>query len=141
MPIDHKNIRALSLALIENKGEILACAGIDRFKNTEHYRLVGGGIDFGESSVNALRREIREELGLEILKPELLSIFENIFTFNGKPGHEIIFLYRVKLKAKSAYQRTYFSILDSRRGHKAVWINPKRLGRKKIYPPEILNYI
>jgi len=141
MPIDHKNIRPLALALIENDGEILVCSGKDAVKNREHYRLIGGGIDFGESSLHALRREIREELGLEILKPELLSVFENIFTFNGQPGHEIIFLYRVKFKSKKAYRQVVFPVLDSDSGHQAIWINPKSLGNKKIYPPEVLNHI
>jgi len=141
MSIDHKNIRVLVLALIENNGKILACPGRDTVKKQEYYRLIGGGVDFGESTSSALRREIREELGLTILKPELLDVFENIFVFNGLPAHEIIFLYRVKFKSKEAYRRLLFPILDSDHGHQAIWINPKKIGVKKIYPQEILDYI
>ncbi|MDD3285088.1 MAG: NUDIX domain-containing protein [Patescibacteria group bacterium] len=141
MPIDNKHIRPLALALIEHQGKFLACAGTDLVKKRKHYRLIGGGIDFGESASAALRREIREELGLAILKPDLLAVIENIFTFNGLPGHEIIFLYRVKFKSKKAYRREFFPILDSKRGHQAVWVGPESLGGKKIYPPEVLNYI
>ena len=141
MPVDNKKIRPIALALIEKNGKILACAGTDLVKKRKHYRLIGGGIDFGESASAALRREIREELDLAILKPELLTVTENIFTFNGLPGHEIIFLYRVRFKSKKAYQRELFPVLDSKRGHQALWVDPKTLGGKKIYPPEALNYI
>ena len=55
------------------------------------YRPVGGGIDFGERAEDALHREVREELGLEIEVVERMAVSENIFELNGEPGHQLMF--------------------------------------------------
>src|ERR1035437_6007118 len=47
----------------------------NKFGN-EYYALIGGGIDFGESAENALRREIKEESNLESDSPKLVFIEE-----------------------------------------------------------------
>ena len=47
----------------------------NKFGN-EYYALIGGGIDFGESAENALRREIKEESNLDIDSPKLVFIEE-----------------------------------------------------------------
>ncbi len=134
MPIDHRGIRVLALALIKHQGKFLACAGFDRVKKQAHYRLLGGGVEFGESCRHALFREIKEELGLTIAKASLLAVEENIFSFNGLPGHEVVFLYAVELRSQRAYQRDSLHILDSDRGHLAEWISLSDLKNKKLYP-------
>lgn len=134
MPIDNHNIRVLALALIKHRGRFLACAGYDTVKGTSHYRLLGGGVEFGESGSQALRREIKEELGAAIKTPKLLGIEENRFVFNGLPGHEIVFLYETTFSSERWYKQEYFPILDSDRGHRAEWVSRKDLHGRKLYP-------
>lgn len=55
--------------------------------------LPGGRVEMGESSVNALKREIVEELGSEISEPILKAVVENFFEFNGVKCHELQFVY------------------------------------------------
>ena len=55
-------IRPNSLAIIRRNGKVLAIKGEDKVKSDTFYRLIGGGIEFGELSLEALKREIREEL-------------------------------------------------------------------------------
>jgi len=141
MPINHQQIRVLSLALIKYQGKFLACAGFDKVRKIGHLRLLGGGVEFGENSVSALRREIQEELGLQIKKPKLLDIEENVFQFNGLPGHEIVFLYEVNFRSQRAYQSKIFNILDSSQGHQAEWFSIKDLGKRKIYPESAVKYL
>jgi ADP-ribose pyrophosphatase YjhB (NUDIX family) len=43
------------------------------------YRPPGGGIQFGETSLEAARREMREEFRLEVDDPRLLGVLESIF--------------------------------------------------------------
>lgn len=42
----------------------------------EYYALVGGGIDFGETAEQSLKREITEETGLVVKNPRLMFIEE-----------------------------------------------------------------
>ena len=61
------------------------------------HRLIGGGVEFGETHREAIIREVHEELGARILNLTHLGVVENIFHINGKPGHEIVALYSGEL--------------------------------------------
>ena len=57
-------------------------------ENPEGYhRLIGGSVEFGESHQDAIRREVEEELVAAIEDAVLLTVVENIYTVDGKPGH------------------------------------------------------
>lgn len=58
-----------------------------------YHRLIGGGVELGETHRGAIIREVREELGAEIRDLSLLGVVENLFTIDGQPGHEIVFVY------------------------------------------------
>jgi len=60
----------------------------------QFHRLLGGSIELGEKAADAAVREIVEEVQHTVVAPELLGVVENIFTFEGEPGHEIVFVYR-----------------------------------------------
>ncbi|MFT4295909.1 MAG: NUDIX domain-containing protein [Micropruina sp.] len=59
-------------------------------------RAIGGGIEFGERAEQALRREFREELGVELTTTELLAVTENLYEIAGVPGHEIVHVFAVR---------------------------------------------
>ena len=59
------------------------------------HRAIGGGIEFGETAEVALRREFVEELGVELGAVKLLGVVENIFEYEGHPGHEIAHVFAV----------------------------------------------
>jgi ADP-ribose pyrophosphatase YjhB (NUDIX family) len=61
------------------------------------HRLVGGGVELGERSVDAVVREIREELGTALHEPRLLGVLENTFVYEGQAGHEVVFVYAGEL--------------------------------------------
>ncbi len=104
-------IRPLAVALIEKENKVLAIKGYDDIKKQEFFRLVGGGIEFGETGKETLKREFMEELGFEPKDIEYYTTVENIFEFNGKPGHEIILVYKAKLP-KDIEDRKVFSIQE-----------------------------
>jgi len=54
------------------------------------HRLIGGGIDFGETAEQAVVREWQEELSARLQDVRLLGWVENLFTFEGAPGHELL---------------------------------------------------
>lgn len=85
-------IRAIAVCAIWRGDAVLAQGGSDPATGEVFYRLPGGGIDFGEYAVQAAVREIREELEAEVIDARLLGVLENIFTFDGQPAHEIVFV-------------------------------------------------
>ena len=56
----------------------------------------GGRIKIGEYSIDAIKREIKEEMGFELLDSKLgfVKTLEEMFTFNNIDYHEIFFIYK-----------------------------------------------
>jgi len=140
------HIRVLALGVFLNDGRILVSEGYDEVKDEHFYRPLGGGVKFGETSEQALRREIQEELNAAIESPVLLHVFENIFVYRGKPGHEIIFLYDAGFKDKSLYQKKVLAAIEGERDEihfEAQWKSLTELRRKAIplYPGGLLELL
>src|SRR6185436_15505746 len=93
-------VRPLAICVFRNQGRILVNQGYDSIKDQYFYRPLGGGIEFGETSMDTVGRELMEELNVEVERDSLqyLGTVENIFTFNGMVGHEIILIYDGVLK-------------------------------------------
>lgn len=75
-------------------------------------RPLGGGIELGESSVDAARRELREELDVELEDLDLLGVLENRYELAGEAGHEIVFVYSARLADPAGYDWDERRILD-----------------------------
>ena len=102
--MDKTRIRPISVCLFHHENLILVSKGFDTVKQNYYYRPLGGGIEYGESSREAVVREIREELGVEIENVRLLGVLENIFIYEGQQGHEIVFVFDAEFVDKSLYQ-------------------------------------
>ncbi len=133
-----RKIRALTLALIRNeRGQYLLHRSRDSLKDETFYRPLGGGIEFHESGQAALEREIHEEVGLEVQAGPLAASLENIFTYEGTPGHEMVLLYPARFKDESAYRVTELDIHESGKPiAKATWrsVEEIRAEGAKLYP-------
>ena len=98
-------IRPIAICVFRRPdGALLLAPGYDKVKGQAFYRPLGGEIEFGELAVDAVRREIREELGCEIEEPRLLGVFENIFTYLGARGHELVWVFESRLIEPSLYE-------------------------------------
>ena len=138
-----KVIRPIAISIIRNNDSILVYERKDDISEDKFFRLVGGCIEFGELSKDALKREFYEELSLEIINCKLISIFESIFTFNSVKMHETVFLYSSNFKNSNIYNKKIIKGLEGNRKFNAVWISVSDfLNRKyKIYPKEIVQYL
>lgn len=84
-----KNFHIGVKALIIQKGKVLVLKDEGRYKGLD---LPGGKIDKGEDLGQALKRELKEELGLKKFKiDELLGVFERTDYKKGKASLMLIF--------------------------------------------------
>jgi len=98
-------IRALAICLFLNGDRVLVTEAQDPVKGLSFCRPLGGGIEFGETGAQAVVREIREEIGAEVTDLRYIGTLENIFTYLGQPGHEIVQVYDARLVDVSLYER------------------------------------
>lgn len=129
-------IRVKALCLFVHDGKVLAGKGGDSIKGEEFYRLLGGTVNFEERSEEAMRREIREELGCEIDNLTLLDVLENIFIFEGQRGHEIIFLFKGSLADRSLYNQNKIHVVEDDYEFDALWVSLEDVisGKVILYP-------
>jgi ADP-ribose pyrophosphatase YjhB (NUDIX family) len=103
--MNESKIRTIVLGIFLHEDRLLVFRGDDPARDVVFYRPLGGGIEFGERSADALVREMREELGAEVTSVRYLGMLENIFTHMGKRGHEIVLLYAARFADSAFYTR------------------------------------
>ncbi|MFT3691718.1 MAG: NUDIX hydrolase [Kofleriaceae bacterium] len=119
-------IRPIALCLFRNRGRILVFEVRDGGRLIG-YRPLGGGIEFGETSRDAVVREIREELGIELREPTLVTVLENLFTYGGQPKHEIVFVYDGLVGDASVYDRDDLMFDEGNERIPVRWVDPHDL--------------
>ena len=86
-------VRGKVIGIFLREGEVLVHKAYNGDSDEHWFIPPGGGIEFEEISIEALKREILEELNWEINVLSLLGVFESIHTINGRREHEIVFAY------------------------------------------------
>lgn len=130
------NVKAIGVHW--RNGCILAAEVYDSEGKVAGVRPLGGSVEFGETSDVALRREFREELGVDV---EVLSgplVMENLYVFEGERGHEIMFVFEIGF-ASDEYQDHDTIIFQESDGTSGVarWYDPLMLdvdGHPSLYP-------
>ena len=142
-PMPH--IRALAICLFRHNGKILVSEERDPAKDETFYRPLGGGIEFGEHSTDAIQRELMEEIGAEAEDLIYLGTLENIYIFNGEPGHEIVQVYDGALKKVGLYQQAQIPgyEADVNLSMKVIWKSLDEFGPGKsiLYPDGLLEML
>jgi 8-oxo-dGTP pyrophosphatase MutT (NUDIX family) len=137
-------IRVIVLALIRDGNRIFVSEGYDPKKQSTFYRALGGGVEFGETSSIALEREFQEEIQAELTNISYLSCIENLFTFNGKQGHEIIQLYQCDFADPKFYQIESLTFSETPdRKHRALWVEIEKFksGELRLVPEVFFDYL
>jgi 8-oxo-dGTP pyrophosphatase MutT (NUDIX family) len=136
-------IRPIVVCVFRDGDRILAAEFQDPSSGVQFYRPLGGAVHFGEHSRDCIVREIREEMGAEITDLTYVGMMENIFTYDGQPGHEIVLVYEAKLADPRLYEVEAFRCQDDGGEFMAVWkpIAMFRDGEAPLYPEGILELL
>lgn len=118
-------------AVILNDNKILAQKNI---KDSSYY-LVGGRVRFGESTCEALIREVKEELGININSFKPIWINECFFQEKGINYHEIGMYYLVDIvDLQFNHFEKEFHLKEKQRTNYYEWLNIDNLSNMALYP-------
>lgn len=108
--------------LIRNEDKILMAASPLEGENT--YYSVGGRVKYGETFEEAVRREVREETGIDCENTRMICIHENFFVnFEGYPYHEVSVFFLAEDKRFADIPSEHLTE-DGPDGEKLVWVDP-----------------
>ena len=143
MPTEQSQVRPIAICVFRRGDHLFVAEGYDPAKKQVFYRPLGGTIEFGEYSQETIAREIREELGEEITSLRYLATFENIFTHNREPGHEIVQVYEAAFANPSIYDKAWVNAREGDFTFKAMWkpIADFQNGQTPLYPEGLLELL
>jgi ADP-ribose pyrophosphatase YjhB (NUDIX family) len=91
------------LAIVEKNGRFLFVkrSSKNRFEPGK-WGFVGEAVEYSEGLIDALRRGLKEEVNLDLLKAKLVNAYSFIFTsqYNDKERHAIALAYLCKAKGR-----------------------------------------
>lgn len=127
-----------------NDDEIFVSENFDKVTGEPYYRFVGGTVEFGERAIETVVREVREELNQPVEIESLFCIIENIFICDGKPGHEIMYIFSGKfLKEEMYFTDDCFLTEADGSQLRCSWVKLEdfKSGKYRLTPEELINII
>lgn len=136
-------VRSIAIAVILHEDRILVNIGYDSVKRQTFARPLGGTIEFGEYGHEAVERELQEEIGAQLVDLRYWGTLENIFAYNGTPGHEIILVYGANLADEDLYQQDHIRGIEGIHPMDVRWLplEKTRYGEIMLYPTGLLEMI
>jgi 8-oxo-dGTP pyrophosphatase MutT (NUDIX family) len=127
-------IRVVAFVVLRRDGRFLMAKLRDGERT--FYRPPGGGIERGERAVDAARREIREELGIDVAELRQLGVLENIFTVADVLGHEIVFVFEGEWPAGVECGEVVSAVEDDGVAFDCHWMSASQLLKPDwpVYP-------
>ena len=113
---------------------------LQKCEKDNYYSLIGGRVKYGETTIEALIREIQEEIEIKVNEKEtkLINVSENFFKYTGKEFHELLFIY--KINNKQVNQISEIKTLD-KTSVVNKWYDISKLNVMDIRPNIITNLI
>ncbi|NDW03273.1 NUDIX hydrolase [Jiella pacifica] len=132
-------IRPIAIGLCVDVGHVLLMEVRRGDGKLIGHRPPGGGIEFMESAEAAVIREFTEELGWRIVQPRLLETCENLFEHEGRPGHEIVFIFAVERPQGTSppSEAGRFDIVDGGIDVAIRWMPVEEALAGTLFPPAL----
>jgi len=122
------NIEIILRAIIISNGKILLCLLSDKL----YYYLPGGHLEKGEVLEDSLKRELKEEAGVEIKSMQFLDLKEHFYDEH----HEINLIYKVELATENP------EAIICREDHFIfTWVEVSKLNSINLLPPNIRDFL
>ena len=113
------NIRVYGLLIRDQKQVLLST---ERRRDFQFTKFPGGGLDWGEGSRDCIRREIKEELGLEIEIEKLFYLTEHFQESAFRDQDQLISIYYlIDSKAKEDIQDGMESLDPNEEDNRFYW--------------------
>lgn len=109
---------------------------VEKAKKFNGYVFPGGHVELGETTIEALKRETKEELKNDVLEYKLICALENIYQDETKTSQEINYFYEVKTDIEIKEKTFQLEELDKgvKKVHEYVWIDILEIEDTPIYP-------
>ena len=122
----------VALVPYNDKNQVL----LQKVSDVDYVSLVGGRVKICETTEEAICREVKEELGIDIKKEELELVYicENFFSAKNRNFHEILFVYKYPIISIES-----FKILD-KSNDVADWHDINELKKLNIKPKIIKDF-
>lgn len=106
-------------------------------KDQPYYYVPGGRIKMNEKSEDAVKREVKEELGIEVNVNRMLWVNENFFKEETlqEQFHEICFFYLLELKDEEFFEKgSEFVVDEEGKIHMYYWKSLDEIQNINVYP-------
>lgn len=129
------NVRTTGIFI--NNGKVL----LHKTTGEGHYALPGGRVKAEEDSIEALKRELSEELNKNIDNVHFMGIMENFFEANGCNYHEYMWMIKADFKDKEIYNQEHFYGHEGEKELDFEWIDLNDLDKIDFRPVAAIPYI
>ena len=115
---------------------------IDNCDNAPFWGYPGGHVELGESTREAVVREVKEEIGVDAEIIKNLASIQLFFTReDGKPFHEIGFYYLMKANIEPKNLTIEENDKGKLRKHQFRWVTKEELKNLDVRPTELKKVI
>ncbi len=119
MQTTHHPRVGLGIIIVNGEGHILV--GKRKGKHAPYYSIPGGHLEMGETFEEGAVREVKEETNLDIEKPRVIAITNNLETYRKSGKHYISVILLVKKYSGE------LKILEPEKCESWQWVDPHKL--------------
>ncbi len=125
--------------VIKYNNKILA----ERKNDVKHLCLMGGRVHLNETSIEAIKREIKEETNYDTEYVRSVGLIENFYIskYTNKLCHEILIIHELEFKNQEAYLKEEIINNEEKDNAKFVWIDIEELKKLDLKPEEFIKNI
>jgi ADP-ribose pyrophosphatase YjhB (NUDIX family) len=136
-------IRPIAVCVVRDGGRTFVAEGYDSVRRLTFYRPLGGTIEFGERGSECAARELLEETGAEVVDVVYLGTLENLFTYEGERGHEIVLVYEGRFADGRMYEVDELTCREGDVEFRAVWkrFDEFDLETAPLYPEGLMDLL